>query len=148
MVVLRERVAMQKRKRLGVLIAGTVALVCVAAFMLWPRPMRVTAENYNRIKAGMTRAEVETILGGPPGDYATEATAFADRAYEYQIDLPRGEVVRASDWRADTIIIRVAWDGDVVKGTVCEPNKSSGASWLENLHWRVKRQWRRWFPDK
>jgi hypothetical protein len=139
---------MQKRKRLGVLAAGVMVLVCVAAFVFWPRPLRVTAENYNRIKAGMTRAEVEATLGGPPGDYATEATAFADRAYEYQIDLPRGEVVQASDWRADTIIIRVAWDEGVVKWAVCEPNNPSGAGSFGNLRWRFNRQWRRWFPDK
>jgi hypothetical protein len=36
---------------------------------LRPRPS-ITQEDYDRIRVGMTLAEVEGVLGGPPGDYA------------------------------------------------------------------------------
>ncbi len=36
-------------------------------WVLWPRTA-ITLENYERVHDGMTRAEVETILGGPPRD--------------------------------------------------------------------------------
>jgi hypothetical protein len=61
------------------LVVAGLALVALAAFMPWPRPNRVTPENlpngitpetFDRIKDGMTRSEVEAILG-PPGDYTT-----------------------------------------------------------------------------
>jgi hypothetical protein len=47
------------------LLAGAGALLLTAH---GPRP-RLTAENYGRIRPGMTLAEVEAILGAPPGDY-------------------------------------------------------------------------------
>ena len=46
-----------------------VAIVLAAAFVLRsPRADRITPENYARVQPGMTRAEVEAILG-PPGDF-------------------------------------------------------------------------------
>ncbi len=73
------------RKRRAELLALGVALSvnAVGMLLLWvaprpepvpnspaPPPPRVTRENLYRIKYGMTRAEVEAILG-PPGDYTT-----------------------------------------------------------------------------
>jgi hypothetical protein len=56
-------------------VALAVGLVLLGAFLglAWPRPSRVTAANFERIKEGMSRAEVEAILG-PPGDYTTGPT--------------------------------------------------------------------------
>jgi hypothetical protein len=59
---------MRKWKRLGAL-AALVVLV-VGAFVAWPRSDRITRENYDHIRMGMSRAEVEAIPG-PSGDYAT-----------------------------------------------------------------------------
>jgi hypothetical protein len=45
----------------------------IAALLVWlfrhPQP-HITDENYRKIQPGMAQAEVEAILGGPPGDYA------------------------------------------------------------------------------
>jgi outer membrane protein assembly factor BamE (lipoprotein component of BamABCDE complex) len=69
-----------KRRRLLVL-AGVV----LAAAVLVPAGLELHAyrqkgargrpidwEHFERIKEGMSRAEVEALLGGPPGDYHTE----------------------------------------------------------------------------
>jgi hypothetical protein len=43
-----------------------------AALLLAPTPRRasaITRENFDRIQVGMTKADVEAILGGPPGKY-------------------------------------------------------------------------------
>ncbi len=72
---------MSRRNRLAVLLGIPVALVAaaVALWLLWPR-IAITPENGERIRLGMTRSEVEEILGGPPGDYAgPEAFAAAGR---------------------------------------------------------------------
>jgi hypothetical protein len=51
--------------------------VCVAAaagigtWLQMPRPCPVVLANYERIQDGMRLAEVEAVLGGPPGIYGT-----------------------------------------------------------------------------
>jgi hypothetical protein len=56
-----------------------VGLVVLGVFWAWPNRAGVSEANYRRITAGMSRQEVETILGGPPGDYSTGpvVTTFA-----------------------------------------------------------------------
>jgi hypothetical protein len=62
---------MTTRRRLLVfgLLAAVVLLSIVAALVLWPRP-GITRANATRIQVGMTLAEVEAVLGGPPRDEA------------------------------------------------------------------------------
>src|SRR5262245_51365959 len=43
-----------------------------AALALTAGP-QLKEENINKIEVGMTRAEVESLLGGPPGDYGPRA---------------------------------------------------------------------------
>ena len=47
---------------------SAVLLVSVAAFTLYPRRV-LNVAGFSQIKNGMTTAEVEALLGGPPGDY-------------------------------------------------------------------------------
>jgi hypothetical protein len=60
-----------RRRTLLAALAGLAVVVAAGAWLLWPRQDRITPENLDRIELGMTRAEVEAILGGPPGDYRT-----------------------------------------------------------------------------
>jgi hypothetical protein len=63
-----------KRKLIAALAAGLV-LAGAAAFALWPRPVRATPENFRQISLGMSRAQVQTVLG-PPGEYLTGPVDF------------------------------------------------------------------------
>ena len=63
----------RKLKWLGAAFASVV-LCAAAAWFLWPtghlaspRGQHVTAETYERLRLGMTRDEVEDLLGGPGG---------------------------------------------------------------------------------
>jgi hypothetical protein len=56
-----------RRRRLLVVLAGLAVVVAAGVVVLWPRPDRVTRVNCDRIREGMSRAEVVGILG-PPGD--------------------------------------------------------------------------------
>jgi hypothetical protein len=38
------------------------------------RPRGLRAENYPLVREGLTRAEVEELLGGPPGNYGRYST--------------------------------------------------------------------------
>ena len=61
------------RRRFLLVGAGVLALLGVAGFLVvWAvlrSGDRITEGNYERIREGMTLAEVEALLGGPPGDY-------------------------------------------------------------------------------
>jgi hypothetical protein len=66
---------MGKRERLLVL-ALLAAAVALAAWWWRVGPSaRINREGYERLREGMTRADVEAALGVPPGDYATSQEA-------------------------------------------------------------------------
>jgi hypothetical protein len=135
-------------------VVGLLVLAGVGAFVLWPRAPRVTRENFDRIKEGMTRAEVEAILG-PPGDYSSGPTKWGPlqiheklitKSYPWMSSRPGPDVSRRDSWNEDEALISVSYFcGDVVvKDFVrCEREPQPP---LDNLLWRARRQWRKWFP--
>jgi hypothetical protein len=115
-------------------------LVAAGAFVLWPRSTRMTRENFDRIRDGMSRVEVEAVLG-PPGDYRTGPQQCLPSFKEV------GEWATVSDWFADEAFFSVGFDesGGVV-WTRLVPTSRVEQGPLENLCWRAKRQWRKCFP--
>jgi hypothetical protein len=135
----------RRRKRKLLLAAVLVplfapALVCIAALALWPRPDRVTPENYDRIHGGMTRAEVEVILG-PPADYRNGPTRYE------KYGPPEGRwFFQQEFWWYDDGTFHVSFDEtDRVLWSRLHPARRVKEGALGNLRWRLKRQWRRWF---
>ena len=51
---------------ISVLFLSSVLLVALCIWLWFPR---LRYENYSRIQKGMTQAQVENLLGGPPGNY-------------------------------------------------------------------------------
>jgi hypothetical protein len=166
----RMRLPRLPRKRLLVPLAGLLALV--ASFVLCPiPPSRVTRENYDRIREGMTRAEVEAILG-PPGDYRTGRTREASDPLDppcFDIDetafnadayygLSPGGLWEQAWWFGNEAYIIVVFKSGVVsdprdipevgikgcKSFVRTVKLEHGP--LDNLRWRTESQWRKWFP--
>ncbi len=134
-----------KRKRLLVLLAapGALALASTVA-VLWPRPSRITRENYDRIRVGMSRAEVEGIFGAPPGLYTNGPTDLAGD-FESAIGFHGSNIMV---WGDDTLLVYVGFDypGRIVESKTVLNVKRRDQGVLENLLWRLKRQWRRLFP--
>lgn len=63
---------MKTRQRLLLLGLVTGSLVLGAGFwVLWPRPSAITVENAEKIRTGMSLADVEILLGGPPRNETT-----------------------------------------------------------------------------
>jgi hypothetical protein len=89
-----------RRRKLLVALALAVA-VAAAAVVLLPRPDRIAREDYDRIRPGMTRGEVEAILG-PPGDYRTGRgeSDFGDNSASRWIGDPTGFHVGIAGWLA------------------------------------------------
>jgi hypothetical protein len=51
-------------------------MAALLVFWLVHRQDRITLPNYERIQNGMTLTEVERLLGGPQGEYATRPTVY------------------------------------------------------------------------
>jgi hypothetical protein len=135
---------MRRRKLIAAVMALAV-LVAVSAFLLiWRGPSRVTRENVSRVAKGMTQAQAEAILG-PPGDYTTSEiaetpTLFFQYRPAHLVDL---------EWMTDGGTATVWIDlgtGRVERAcfTNATPTKRRV---FDNLLWRAKRLWRRWFPE-
>jgi hypothetical protein len=133
-----------RRRTLLVVLAG-LAVVVAAGVVVWPRANRVTRENYDRIRVGMSRAEVYAVLG-PPGDYSTRE-AIPSELPDPPTLTYRWQAISLEEWFGDRAAIEVYFDG--------AGNVASARCWLlepidhgplDNLLWRAKRQWHRWFP--
>jgi hypothetical protein len=121
-------------KLLAVLATLAVALLA-RTVILWPRS-RIVQEDADRIKHGMTRAQVEAILG-PPGDYRTEQHSLSG------MWLP-GK--RALNWEADAGGVRIVLDSEDRVATCSWFPQGERDSELDQFIRWAKRQWRRWFP--
>jgi len=106
-----------RRKWLLVLagLASAVALIILATARVddgVPQPDRT---HFGRIRLGMSQAEVEALLGGPPGDYTTKPvlqTKPLPRRSGPQPDW------RMEEWTRGTVRVRVVFDaGDRVTET-------------------------------
>jgi hypothetical protein len=130
--------------------AGLAAVLAGASvFVLWPQPSQVTRENYDRIRVGMSRAEVEAILG-PPGDYRTGDT-------EPDRDAADGQEIHVGPDDPTLYDVQVDWRGDRARvSVVLSPagrvaikcytaSRPVDHGSLENLLWRLRRQWRQSF---
>jgi hypothetical protein len=150
-----------RRWKLLVALAGLAVLVAAGAFVSRLRPDRITQENVDRIRAGMTRAEVEAIFSGPPGDYRTVWTKTADKDFCYgDVDDMAREFGKYTEFRADGSsdryqgdwvgnegFVGVVFESGVVQFLYSRRTVRIEQSPIDNLLWRAKRQWRKWFPE-
>jgi hypothetical protein len=134
-----------------------MAVLLLAALMPVPTPQssRITKTSFYRLGVGMSRAEVEAILG-PPGDYRNSPTAFflndqpVDMALACRA-LPLGfsdPGAKTELWEGDEVFITVMFSsssGKVMKCLSWEVKNRSTA--IDTVLWRAKRQCRKWFPS-
>jgi hypothetical protein len=120
-------------------LAGALALAGGIALVLWPRVSPLQAQNVFFIQEGMTLAEVEMILGGPPDDYRTGPTravwASGSRLFPSELDRkercywgggggdrehldPRLVDWRGGDWGPPQASFTAKWEGDSAAITV------------------------------
>lgn len=137
----RESVAMRKWKLRWVLVVLTM-LVAVGGFALWPQPMRINQQSFGRIQRGMNFAEVQAIVG-QPGDYTTGPTITT--YLSSSVDLGQ----QSHKWKTDEGEFYLVLDGaDLVTDKAFFPSEPEKQSPLDNLTWRARRKWRKWFPVK
>jgi hypothetical protein len=141
---------MRRRKLIGVLAAGLLVLLAAGAFVAWPRSDRISATNFHRLRVGMSKAEVETILG-PAGDHRTGDTTLSSASYrpetmgDFLWVLP--EAVACEEWVGEEWAIMVDFDtAGNVSGAACFQVIRVDQGRLSDLVWRARRQSRHWFP--
>jgi hypothetical protein len=121
-----------------------VVLVFFGALVpfMFPRPSPVTRAAFERIEVGMSLAEVEAILGGPPGDYTTRPSRFiliVDPSYSMI-----NEKVDVLVWRGDEGQAHVFVDArGIVREKEFTEQVTGPAGPLETLQWRFGRWWER-----
>jgi hypothetical protein len=109
------------RKRLlilaGIVLAAAVsvpaALEVHAYRQKLARGRLIDQDHCDRIAEGMTQAQVEDILGGPPGDFCTESVLWFEPAYSMASAM-EGQGVRFECWSGNEGQIVVAFDGQGV----------------------------------
>jgi hypothetical protein len=147
-----------RRRKLLVALAGLAVVAAAGAFVLWPRTDRITRANYDRIRMGMSRAEVYAILG-PPGDYTTQPNRR--RGLYWNPDGHKSIGV-GFYWMGDAGVVEmdfnpqddVVWRMDfeeIGPGERIEMSPLATLRWrverlVDDTRWRAKRQWRKWFP--
>lgn len=62
---------MRRYRTLGLVGAGCLVVAGVSAWLLLA-PIRTDPERYDALRVGMTRADVESVLGGRPGNRCAE----------------------------------------------------------------------------
>jgi outer membrane protein assembly factor BamE (lipoprotein component of BamABCDE complex) len=94
------------------LVAPLVALSALglALWLLWPRESAITEENIARIQPGMTRAEVEAVLGGPARDET------GGRRMAFYIDGDGWFEPNPDEWIGDEWVVTVNFDHGRVSG--------------------------------
>jgi hypothetical protein len=144
----------RKLRWLGAAVAALTLCAAVAWFP-WPAVPPISVETYERVRPGMTRQEVEELLGGP-GGMREDLVRWVDNrspAFGPGSDLINGKrgVPGIRYWYQDSGIIIVEFDADnrvadkqflwvlgqpPAKGFTGSWNESAGEA--PNLSWRLE----------
>jgi hypothetical protein len=151
-----------RRRKLLVALAALAVVVAAGVVMLLPPEDRLTEQNFDQISVGMSRAEVEAILG-PPRDYSTGPLKYAGRSLQMfggsrgthrtgsYVPLAhvgvQGDQTEQVEWRNDRQMLHVYF---LPSGRVREKSFLDVARVDQSLYWdtfwRAERLWHRWFP--
>jgi hypothetical protein len=121
------------------------AIVCLSVVLLaaaftvsrWNHERSaINRASYLRIQPGMNRSQVEEILGGPPGDYCTEATFLvSDPPLSHELEA--GEI-----WTGDDGGVVALFDPSGVVTAKGWLKPSDGTKWsLQRFIWRLGWWW-------
>lgn len=147
---------MRRRKVRWVLAGLAMAVLAVGVVTLCSPPDRITPKNCHLITRGMSREQVYAILG-PPGDYRSRLTKDGGNRIPRSPTLsevklerppPGTEARHTAVWCGDLgdIFVLIYTEG-VVEADFSDTVEVE-QTLLDDLLWRAKRLWRRWFPER
>src|SRR2546423_1899639 len=99
-----------KHRRLLLLALAGMALVLLAWLAVCSHGRKLQIAGFAKISRGMTQAQVEELLGGPPGDYGDNQGGVAPGSLESgnPVPLPPGSVTQF--WFDDSHQFKVFFD--------------------------------------
>jgi hypothetical protein len=103
---------MMSRKKLclGLSLVTLTAAGLIALRLTTPRH-RINEENFNKLRLGMTKPEVEALFGVPAGDYDEGRNDFFDHRSEQQRQADwAGNGGAPTDWGSNGFIAHVWFD--------------------------------------
>jgi hypothetical protein len=120
------------------MIVPLAAFCAVLGMAVWllsrpgPPSSRITPAAAERIERGMTAAEVEAVIGLPPGDYRSDPAS--PRHYAEFLPQPG---VRLLEWEADscTIQVRVDEKSDRVQSRIVGEPLGPPSPWQRLRDW-------------
>jgi hypothetical protein len=136
------------RKDLLILLAVLAAVAGILLPIVYQSPSRISRASCARIRPGMTRAEVETILGGPPGAYDNEEPPFwtfrLGQGPEFGEEMWFGREGMVTVWFGD------GWDRSHLGSRVreCRFNPRVESPLFDRVRRRLARWWERGFSAK
>jgi hypothetical protein len=136
-----------RRRTLLVALAGPAVVIAAGVGMFWPLGDRpgISRRNYDRIVQGMPIAVVQSMMGEPPGQ---SPGLQAIQSYEKSSWPAAVWTDHRLTWYADDVFVFVYVDtsGHVTQKELMVPDEVPQGP-VENLLWRAKRRWHRWFPE-
>lgn len=137
-----------KRPLRRALLALTVLLMfiigCFIVIAFIP-PRRLHIENFSQVRIGMTQSEVETLLGGPPGNYGKIIHDMTVKSAEEYLHPP--DSVK-TEWCDDSNMIEIYFSpqlqvvGIHKRFTYCQSQVVAPGSWVWFRLWiRQKTGW-------
>jgi hypothetical protein len=121
-----------------ILVGLLLGVAALAGSLWWSAPWTPTklrVAQFYQVRVGMSLAEVEALLGGPPGDYGFHEGG------------PVSEV-KASGWPEDPSLIVKTWTNDETKLEVAFDAQGKVASKMRHpsyLRTAPKFSWRYWW---
>jgi hypothetical protein len=114
---------MRKFRIVSLFLLPTVFVFLLTIFWFRSNPGvstdRINLENFNRLRGGMSKKDVERILGGPPGDYTrsrvklSPAVIWIRNGKEYAFPTREGEDwTKGAIWLGNEAAIKVEFDSD------------------------------------
>ena len=117
----------RRRVIVGFVVLAAGGLAAVALTLLRPTPLE---ERVRRIQTGMTLAEVEAVLGAPPGDHTRYVM------YVHSGGLRRNtDPMKEWDWDEGCVDVRFGPDGRV-EDVAFHPNAKPPSAW-DRLMWHL-----------
>ena len=110
----------RRRVIVGFVVLAAGGLAAVALTLLRPIPLE---DRVHRIQPGMTAAEVEAVLGAPPGNYARHITYVRHGGIRLNTD-----PAKEWDWDEGCVTVRFGPDGRV-EAVEFYPNTDPPSAW-------------------
>jgi hypothetical protein len=147
---------MRKRTKVALLLVASTAVLAGTAYFLLKPASSINPWAYRRIKAGMTRTEVEAVFGLPFGDHRSPERRASGRsdsrildswgdvgahAYPDFVMAQPGEAEDSALWLGDEFVVEVGFgaDGGVTGCNLSTSRESSAWSALYRL--KAKAGW-------